>query len=99
MKKDIKGSIIRGYMRRGLLQIAFSETADEIERRLLLDEMRALFVVPWKIVEDNDQWQPSKDAFKEAATALYHIRADRAAAIRNKRNGVSILDLTKTAQQ
>ena len=84
-QKEIKGAIIRGYMRRGLLQIAFSETAEDVERRINFETLRAVFVVPWKIVENEEKWRPSKEDFKEAAYILNHIRKDKAAQIRKAR--------------
>lgn len=84
-QKEIKGAIIRGYMRRGLLQIAFSETADYPERRVSYDKMRVLFVVPWEIVENEEKWRPSKQDFKDAAYILNLIRKGKADQIREAR--------------
>lgn len=85
MNKTINGSITRGYMRRGLLTVAISETAEDIERRINYDDLRILFVVPWKIVENKELWKPSKEDFMEAAKILNHIRKDKAARIRKER--------------
>lgn len=85
MGKAINNAIVRGYMRRGLLQVAFSETADAVERRINFETLRAVFVVPWKIVENKELWRPSKEDFMEAAYILNHIRKDKAAQIREAR--------------
>jgi len=85
MKKEIKGAIVRGYMRRGLLQIGFSETAEYAERRVSYEKMSVLFVVPWKHVENEELWRPSKKDFMEAACVLNHIRKNKADQIREAR--------------
>lgn len=84
-KEEIKGAIVRGYMRRGLLQIAFSETADYAERRVSYEKMNVLFVVPWKHVENEELWRPSKKEFMEAASILKLIRKNKADQIRKAR--------------
>ena len=85
MKRQIKGATIRGYMRRGLLGINFSETAEDTERRISYDKLTVLFIVPWRIVDNEELWQPSKEDFMEAAAILNHIRTEQAARIRKER--------------
>ena len=82
----LNNAVIRGYLRRGLIDVQFNETAGAtIERRLLIDAGRVVFVVPWRIVEDETNWKPSKEQFKEAAAALYSLRANKARQMRAAR--------------
>jgi hypothetical protein len=86
MAKAINNAVIKGYLRRGLIDVRFNEAEGAtIERRLLLDAGRVVFVVPWRIVEDVTQWEPSKEQCKEAAAALYSIRANKARQMRARR--------------
>ena len=82
----LNNAVIRGYLRRGLIDVQFNETdGATVERRLLVDELRAVFVVPWKIVENETNWKPSKEQFKEAAAALYSLRGYKARQMRAAR--------------
>lgn len=84
-------AIIKGYLRRGLIDVRFIESDEAtVERRLLIDELRAVFVVSWQIVENEANWKPSKEQFKEAAAALYSLRSNKARQLRGNRQGVGI---------
>ena len=81
-------AVIKGYLRRGLVAVSFDESENAcLERRLLLDELRAVFVIPWQYVENRKRDRDSKvkAAFMEAVRALYSMRANKARTIRAAR--------------
>ena len=74
-------AVRKGYLRRGLVAVAFNEAENAcIERRLLLLELRAVFIIPWRYVENRTAENDSKvkAAFSEAVQALYSMRANKA---------------------
>ena len=74
-------AVRKGYLRRGLVAVAFNEAENAcIERRLLLLELRAVFIIPWRYVENRTAENDSKvkAAFREAVQALYSMRANKA---------------------
>lgn len=81
-------AVIKGYLRRGLVAVSFDESENAcLERRLLLDELRAVFVIPWQYVENRKRERDNKvkAAFMEAVRALYSMRANKARTIRAAR--------------
>lgn len=83
-----RSSLIYGYLRRGLVSLRFDESENAcIERRLLLDELRAVFIIPWQYVENRKRERDSKvkAAFMEAVRAVYSMRANKARTIRAAR--------------
>ena len=86
-------AVIYGYLRRGLFDLRFDESADAcIERRLLLDELRAVFILPWRYVENRTEANDSKvkAAFMEAMRALYSMRANKARTMRAARRANAV---------
>ena len=86
--KMLCNAVIYGYLRRGLVAVSFDESENAcLERRLLLDELRAVFIIPWQYVENRKRERDSKvkAAFMEAVRALYSMRANKARTIRAAR--------------
>ena len=74
-------AVRKGYLRRGLVELRFDEAENAcIERRLLVVELRAVFIIPWRYVENRTAENDNKvkAEFTDAARALYSIRANKA---------------------
>ena len=74
-------AVRKGYLRRGLVELRFDEAENAcIERRLLVVELRAVFIIPWRYVENRTAENDTKvkAEFTEAARGLYSIRANKA---------------------
>lgn len=83
-----RSSLIYGYLRRGLVSLRFDESENAcIERRLLVDELRAVFILPWRYVENRTAASDGKvkAAFDEAVRAVYSMRANKARQMRAAR--------------
>ena len=91
MARTINNAVSFGYLRRGLLDIKFTDDENAcIERRILLDDLRAVLIIPWRMVEDVTQWEKGKEEYRAAAAALYHFRQQKAKELLAARRGVSI---------
>ena len=84
--KMLCNAVSFGYWRRGLIDIRFTEEEGAaIERRLLVVDLRAIIIYPWRIVEDKTQWEKGKAEFRETAAALYRLRGRKARQLRQAR--------------
>lgn len=82
----IKDAVVRGYLRRGLIQVLFNtEEGAAIERRLYFVDMRAAFVVPLELLDKLEDWEPSKEDFQETVQWVHRVRAEKAARLRKAR--------------
>jgi len=92
MARTINNAVSLGYLRRGLLAIKFTEEENAVmERRIFVDDLRAVLIVPWRMVEDKTQWGKGKAEYQAAAAALNHFRNRKAAELRAARRGESLL--------
>ena len=106
-EKEMNGAIMRGYLRRGLVAVSFTETSlEDAEFRLYYGEngdIRCSFVVPWRVVENINLWQPTIGQYQYACEWLYRARASKAHDIikwrRQGFHGVSLSDAEKVAKR